>query len=112
MGIIGKWVVHKRHPDEGRESRPWGVYTPQGLEMHIFKTWSEAMAVATVLTSMTTRIDIDYDTYPTVDGGYAFNLNSSAKLRVYHELVRTSWVVNKNVGSSCFDHCRSITGLR
>lgn len=95
--ITGKWIVHKRLPDEGRESKPWAVYAPQGLEMHIFKTWSEAMAVATVLTSMDTYIEINYGTENTFGEAYRHHFDYSAKLRVRHELVKTSWVINTNV---------------
>lgn len=95
--VTGKWIVHKRVPGEGFGSKPWAVYTPQGLEMYTFESWSEAMAVATVLTSMATYVRIVYDTKHPFDGGFVYNLDSSAKLRVNHELVRTSWVINKNV---------------
>jgi len=95
--VTGKWIVHKRVPGEGFGSKPWAVYTPQGLEMYSFNAWDEAMAVATVLTSMATYVRIDYGVEYPFGGGFVYNLDSSAKLRVNHELVRTSWVVNKNV---------------
>lgn len=114
MGLVmGKWIVHKRRPNEGFGTKPWAVYTPEGLEMYSFKTWSEAMAVTTVLTSMTTYVHIDYDTKPPFGGGFVFNLDSSAKLRVNHELVRTSWVINKNVVRRDLDNwnTNAVSGL-
>ena len=105
MGLVtGKWIVHKRVPGEGFGSKPWAVYTPQGLEMYIFNTWREAMAVASVMTSMTTYTHIDYDTDHRFGGGYVYDLDSFARLRVNHELVRTSWVINKKVVRRDFDN--------
>ena len=98
MGLImGKWIICKRSSDQEHRGLPWVIYTPEGLEMYSFKTWSEAMAVTTVLTSMTTYVHFGYDNKPVFGGGYAPDLSGSAKLRVYHKLVRTSWVFNKNV---------------